>query len=225
MKAATRLQVITDDWDSRDKDLDEALTYNRKLWTILVSLGHPPREPAAEADQAERRQSGPVHLQPHPERHGDAGPGAPRHPREHQPRARRRPARHGLRSERCVTPIRRWRFGGAPVQGWLLHRPEHRVSDVAGRSMAHFRRASGRVIASILARVCPRSRDPHEEPAGLTRGLLDERSALPLKSVILGRAKATPRIGCRISAGTKDRIEIRAPFAARDPRVGLRAQG
>ena len=37
MKAATRLQSIKDDWESRKKDLDEALTYNRKLWTILVS--------------------------------------------------------------------------------------------------------------------------------------------------------------------------------------------
>lgn len=37
MKAATRLQLIKDDWDNKQGDLDEALTYNRKLWTILVS--------------------------------------------------------------------------------------------------------------------------------------------------------------------------------------------
>jgi flagellar biosynthesis activator protein FlaF len=37
MKAAMRLQSIKDDWDNRHNDLDEALTYNRKLWTILVS--------------------------------------------------------------------------------------------------------------------------------------------------------------------------------------------
>jgi flagellar protein FlaF len=37
MKAATRLQSIADDWTNRAQDVDEALTYNRKLWTILVS--------------------------------------------------------------------------------------------------------------------------------------------------------------------------------------------
>lgn len=37
IKAATRLQIIADDWLSREGDLDEALTYNRKLWTLLVT--------------------------------------------------------------------------------------------------------------------------------------------------------------------------------------------
>ncbi len=37
IKAATRLQIIADDWLGREGDLDEALTYNRKLWTLLVS--------------------------------------------------------------------------------------------------------------------------------------------------------------------------------------------
>lgn len=37
MKAATRLQAIKDDWAGKQADLDEALTYNRKLWTVLVS--------------------------------------------------------------------------------------------------------------------------------------------------------------------------------------------
>jgi len=37
MKAATRLQVIRDDWNGRRAELDEALAYNRKLWTILVT--------------------------------------------------------------------------------------------------------------------------------------------------------------------------------------------
>jgi flagellar biosynthesis activator protein FlaF len=37
MKAATRLQAIRDDWDGRRRELFDALTYNRKLWTILVS--------------------------------------------------------------------------------------------------------------------------------------------------------------------------------------------
>jgi flagellar protein FlaF len=37
MKAASRLQTIRDDWDGRQRELFAALTYNRKLWTILVS--------------------------------------------------------------------------------------------------------------------------------------------------------------------------------------------
>lgn len=37
MKAATRLQMIRDDWNGRRADLDDALTFNRKLWTVLVT--------------------------------------------------------------------------------------------------------------------------------------------------------------------------------------------
>ncbi len=37
IKAATRLQSMADDWDGRRHDLDDALAYNRKLWTLLVS--------------------------------------------------------------------------------------------------------------------------------------------------------------------------------------------
>ena len=37
MKAATRLQAIRDDWEGRRRELADALTYNRKLWTVLVS--------------------------------------------------------------------------------------------------------------------------------------------------------------------------------------------
>ena len=37
IKAATRLQVVADDWEGRANELDEALTYNRRLWTLLVN--------------------------------------------------------------------------------------------------------------------------------------------------------------------------------------------
>lgn len=37
MKAAVRLQSIRDDWEGKRGELDDALTYNRKLWTVLVS--------------------------------------------------------------------------------------------------------------------------------------------------------------------------------------------
>jgi flagellar protein FlaF len=37
MKAASKLQAIRDDWTGKRPELFEALAYNRKLWTILVS--------------------------------------------------------------------------------------------------------------------------------------------------------------------------------------------
>jgi flagellar protein FlaF len=37
IKAAMRLQAIADDWLGRARELDDALGYNRKLWTLLVS--------------------------------------------------------------------------------------------------------------------------------------------------------------------------------------------
>lgn len=49
MKAASRLQNIKDDWEIRQPELDEALTYNRKLWTILATA-------ATEADNPLPRQ-------------------------------------------------------------------------------------------------------------------------------------------------------------------------
>src|SRR5258708_6934667 len=37
LKAASRLQAIHDAWDRRRPELDEALLYNRKLWSIFLS--------------------------------------------------------------------------------------------------------------------------------------------------------------------------------------------
>jgi len=45
MKSASRLQGIRDDWDTRSSELDDALTYNRKLWTVLVSSVTRPENP------------------------------------------------------------------------------------------------------------------------------------------------------------------------------------
>jgi flagellar protein FlaF len=36
-KAAGRLQAVRDDWEGRRGELDAALTFNRKLWTVFVS--------------------------------------------------------------------------------------------------------------------------------------------------------------------------------------------
>ena len=35
MKAAIRMKAVQDQWDTDRSDLDAALAYNRKLWTIL----------------------------------------------------------------------------------------------------------------------------------------------------------------------------------------------
>ena len=37
LKAAARLQSIIDTWDQNKSDLDGALLYNRRLWTIFLS--------------------------------------------------------------------------------------------------------------------------------------------------------------------------------------------
>lgn len=38
MKAAARLQLIKDEWENSTlAEVDDALTYNRKLWTVLVT--------------------------------------------------------------------------------------------------------------------------------------------------------------------------------------------
>jgi len=37
LQAASRLQAIQESWDAKRPDLDEALLYNRKLWSIFLS--------------------------------------------------------------------------------------------------------------------------------------------------------------------------------------------
>jgi flagellar biosynthesis activator protein FlaF len=37
LRAATRFAAIRDNWDGRKGELDDALLYNRRLWTIFVS--------------------------------------------------------------------------------------------------------------------------------------------------------------------------------------------
>jgi flagellar biosynthesis activator protein FlaF len=37
MRAASRLQLIKDSWPEKQGELTEALTYNRKLWTVFLS--------------------------------------------------------------------------------------------------------------------------------------------------------------------------------------------
>jgi flagellar biosynthesis activator protein FlaF len=37
LKAASRLQAVHDAWDGKKPDLDDALLYNRKLWSIFLT--------------------------------------------------------------------------------------------------------------------------------------------------------------------------------------------
>lgn len=45
LKAASRLQAVHDGWDHKTKDLDEALLYNRKLWSIFLTSVTSPDHP------------------------------------------------------------------------------------------------------------------------------------------------------------------------------------
>jgi flagellar protein FlaF len=45
LKAASRLQAIHDAWDRKKSDLDEALLYNRKLWSIFLTSVTSPDHP------------------------------------------------------------------------------------------------------------------------------------------------------------------------------------
>jgi flagellar protein FlaF len=49
IKAASRLQAIRDDWDGRRAELYDALTFNRKLWTILVTSATDAENPLPQA--------------------------------------------------------------------------------------------------------------------------------------------------------------------------------
>ena len=60
LKAAARLQAIHDAWDRSKPDLDEALLYNRKLWSIFLTSVTEPESSPSGRDPAERRQSRPV---------------------------------------------------------------------------------------------------------------------------------------------------------------------
>lgn len=45
IKAAAKLQSVRDGWDATRGELDEAVTYNRKLWTILATSATRPENP------------------------------------------------------------------------------------------------------------------------------------------------------------------------------------
>jgi flagellar protein FlaF len=45
LTAAARLQAIRDGWDDKQRELDAALLYNRKLWSIFVTSATSPENP------------------------------------------------------------------------------------------------------------------------------------------------------------------------------------
>jgi flagellar protein FlaF len=49
LKAASRLQAVHDSWTDSSSDLDEALLYNRKLWSIFLTSVMSPDHPLPNA--------------------------------------------------------------------------------------------------------------------------------------------------------------------------------
>lgn len=45
IKAAAKLQRVCDDWPNKRPELDAALLYNRRLWTLFVSSATRPENP------------------------------------------------------------------------------------------------------------------------------------------------------------------------------------
>ncbi|WP_407050469.1 flagellar biosynthesis regulator FlaF [Methyloraptor flagellatus] len=45
LKAAAKLQAATDNWDPAGLEFDHAITYNRKLWTLLSASVTNPENP------------------------------------------------------------------------------------------------------------------------------------------------------------------------------------
>lgn len=45
IKAAAKLQRVCDDWPNKSPELDAALLYNRRLWTLFVSSATRPENP------------------------------------------------------------------------------------------------------------------------------------------------------------------------------------
>ena len=45
LKAATRLQMIQTDWENQSGSLNEALTFNQKVWTLIAGAATDPESP------------------------------------------------------------------------------------------------------------------------------------------------------------------------------------
>jgi flagellar protein FlaF len=93
LKAASRLQAVQDGWDRTKPELDDALRYNRKLWTIFVTAITSPDHPLPPEVRQNVANLGLFVLNQHDFDPGRPAAGAARGPHQHQSRTRRRPAR------------------------------------------------------------------------------------------------------------------------------------
>lgn len=48
IRAAAQLQAVVDGWEERKGQLDEALAYNRRLWSVLATSATEPSNPLPE---------------------------------------------------------------------------------------------------------------------------------------------------------------------------------
>src|SRR5215475_5623422 len=103
LKAASRLQAIVDAWDRKGSELDAALLYNRKLWSIFMASATSADHALPVAIRSEHRQSRPVRHEPDPVDDGQSQARAAQSAYQHQSRARRRAARPrvGRRATAC----------------------------------------------------------------------------------------------------------------------------
>jgi flagellar biosynthesis activator protein FlaF len=79
LKAASQLQAISDAWDRKKEGLNDALLYNRRLWTIFLSeatqnenpLPVPIRQNVANLGLFVIKQTMSLMTDPHPQQLGD----------------------------------------------------------------------------------------------------------------------------------------------------------
>ena len=93
LRAASRLQAVHDDWDDRAPGaLDQALHFNRKLWTIFLTSVTTNDNPLPAEIRQNVANLGIVRDEPDAVGDGQSAARAASEPDQHQPRARRRSA-------------------------------------------------------------------------------------------------------------------------------------
>ena len=90
LNAAARLQAIRDGWANKNPELDAALLFNRKLWSVFVTSATSP-EIRCRKFAAERHQSRHFRFQADAGRAGRSETGKSRLADQHQPGTRGRP--------------------------------------------------------------------------------------------------------------------------------------
>ena len=96
LTAAARLQAIHDGWDGQAPELDAALVYNRKLWSIFVTSATSPENPLPAGLRQNVANLGLFVFKQTLAIHGRSEAGEPRLADQHQSRAGGRAARPRL---------------------------------------------------------------------------------------------------------------------------------